>query len=151
MRLGHREERSESIQVQTLDADSGLRGHTLSDATFPSEIAIPWGVLDSDKCSAQSRHDADARNDRFTSDPIVPYAQIAVIKGIHFKWLNATRDIGARWQRGESVADVPRIPAMQNPGSSSRHALELAGATAAQVGCRGTPAAAFVGQFLVLN
>ena len=82
---------------------------------------------------------------------VVPYAQIAVIKGIHFKWLNATRDIGARWQRGESVADVPRIPAMQNPGSSSRHALELAGATAAQVGCRGTPAAAFVGQFLVLN
>jgi hypothetical protein len=79
MCLGHREARSESIQVQTLDADSCRRGHTFS-ATLPSEIAIPCrGVLDSDKCDAQTRHDADARNDRFTSDPIVPYAQIAVI------------------------------------------------------------------------
>jgi hypothetical protein len=40
MCLGHREARSESIQVQTLDADSCRRGHTFS-ATLPSEIAIP--------------------------------------------------------------------------------------------------------------
>jgi hypothetical protein len=37
MRLGHREKGSESIQVQTLDVDSSLRGPTFS-ATLPSEM-----------------------------------------------------------------------------------------------------------------
>ena len=78
MRLGHREERSESIQVKRLTPIHAF-GVRLSDAIVPSGMRFLVGVLDSDKCRDQSRHDADARNDRFSSDPIVPYAQIAVI------------------------------------------------------------------------
>ena len=79
MCLGHREARSESIQVQTLDADS-CRRVTPSARPFRQKLRFLVGVLDSDKCRAQSRHDADARNDRFTSDPIVPYAPVADVR-----------------------------------------------------------------------
>jgi hypothetical protein len=78
MRLGHREERSESIQVKRLTPIHAF-GVRLSDAIVPSGMRFLVGVLDSDKCRDQTTPETTASVDSRRRSS-VSNAQIAVVR-----------------------------------------------------------------------